>query len=57
MSILLIGVQYKIVAKILAIRLAKVVDGLVSDVQFNFAKGRQFFHGPLMIVARYKKNK
>lgn len=37
----LIGVHYKIIAKILAQRLAKVVGKLVSKEQTSFIKGRQ----------------
>nr|GEW78569.1 RNA-directed DNA polymerase, eukaryota, reverse transcriptase zinc-binding domain protein [Tanacetum cinerariifolium] len=44
----LIGVQYKIIAKILANRLAKVVDKVVSLEQSAFILGRQIRDGPLI---------
>ncbi|GJV66860.1 putative RNA-directed DNA polymerase, eukaryota, reverse transcriptase zinc-binding domain protein, partial [Tanacetum coccineum] len=54
----LIGLQHKIVAKILANRLAKVVHKLVSPEQSAFISGRQILDGPLMlseIIDWYKK--
>lgn len=45
----LIGVQYKIIAKLLALRLAKVIDKVVSPVQTAFIKGRQILDGPLLL--------
>nr|GEX10654.1 RNA-directed DNA polymerase, eukaryota, reverse transcriptase zinc-binding domain protein [Tanacetum cinerariifolium] len=45
----LIGVQYKIIAKLLALRLAKVVGNLVSGEQSAFVKGRRILDGPLMV--------
>nr|GEY88124.1 RNA-directed DNA polymerase, eukaryota [Tanacetum cinerariifolium] len=45
----LIGVQYKIIAKILENRLAKVVDKVISHEQSAFISGRQFLEGPLML--------
>ncbi|GKE02211.1 putative RNA-directed DNA polymerase, partial [Tanacetum coccineum] len=56
----LIGIQYKIIAKVMALRLAKVVDSVVSMEQSAFIKGRQILDGPLMvneILALYKKKK
>ncbi|GJR92125.1 putative RNA-directed DNA polymerase, eukaryota, reverse transcriptase zinc-binding domain protein, partial [Tanacetum coccineum] len=57
-SISLIGVHYKIIAKILANRLAKVVDKVVSPEQSAFISGRQILNGPFMLselMAWYKK--
>ncbi|GKE09575.1 RNA-directed DNA polymerase, eukaryota, reverse transcriptase zinc-binding domain protein [Tanacetum coccineum] len=54
----LIGVHYKIIANILANRLAKVVDKVVSPEQSAFISGRQILDGPLMLselMAWYKK--
>ncbi|KAL4583477.1 hypothetical protein LXL04_008050 [Taraxacum kok-saghyz] len=45
----LIRIQYKIVAKILALQLTKVVDSVVGDEQTAFVKGRQILDGPLMV--------
>ncbi|KAL4559868.1 hypothetical protein LXL04_032014 [Taraxacum kok-saghyz] len=56
----LIGIQYKIVAKVLAIRLAAVVDSVVGMEQTTFIKGRQILDGPLMVnelVQWFKKRK
>ncbi|GJT61670.1 putative RNA-directed DNA polymerase, eukaryota, reverse transcriptase zinc-binding domain protein, partial [Tanacetum coccineum] len=56
----LIGIQYKIIAKIMAIRLAKVIDSVVSMEQTAFIKGRQILDGPMMvneIIGWYKKKK
>nr|GEW12948.1 hypothetical protein [Tanacetum cinerariifolium] len=47
--IFLIGVQYKIIAKILANRLAEVVDKVISHEQSAFILGRQILDGPLML--------
>ncbi|GKB27227.1 retrovirus-related pol polyprotein from transposon TNT 1-94 [Tanacetum coccineum] len=44
----LIGMQYKIIAKLLTIHLAKVLDNIVSPVQSVFISGRQILDGPLM---------
>lgn len=56
----LIGCQYKIIAKILANRLALVISSVVGDSQMAFIKGRQIIDGPLMvneIIAWAKKHK
>ncbi|GJU51774.1 hypothetical protein Tco_1221329 [Tanacetum coccineum] len=45
----LIGLQYKIIAKKLANRLASVVISLVSSEQSAFISGRQILDGPLML--------
>ncbi|GKB10976.1 RNA-directed DNA polymerase, eukaryota, reverse transcriptase zinc-binding domain protein [Tanacetum coccineum] len=45
----LIGCQYKVIAKVLANRLLKVVHSVVSDVQTAYIKGRQIVDGPLMV--------
>nr|GEV32733.1 RNA-directed DNA polymerase, eukaryota, reverse transcriptase zinc-binding domain protein [Tanacetum cinerariifolium] len=44
-----IGCQYKIIAKILANRLGKVIVMVVSDVQMAFIKGHQIMDGPLLV--------
>nr|GEZ85705.1 putative RNA-directed DNA polymerase, eukaryota, reverse transcriptase zinc-binding domain protein [Tanacetum cinerariifolium] len=57
----LIGSQYKIIAKILANRLSRVVSLVIGDVQMAYIKGRQIIDGPLMVdeiiawVKKYKK--
>ncbi|GKE43099.1 RNA-directed DNA polymerase, eukaryota, reverse transcriptase zinc-binding domain protein [Tanacetum coccineum] len=54
------GVHYKIIAKILANRLAKVIDKIVSHEQSAFIVGRQILDGPLIlseIVEWFKKEK
>nr|XP_043630062.1 uncharacterized protein LOC122601362 [Erigeron canadensis] len=48
-TISLIGLQYKIIAKILAMRLAKVLDSVVSHIQSAFIKGRNILDGPLIL--------
>nr|GEX73688.1 putative RNA-directed DNA polymerase, eukaryota, reverse transcriptase zinc-binding domain protein [Tanacetum cinerariifolium] len=56
----LIGIHYKIVAKILAIRLAKVIDSIISPEQSTFISGHQILDGPLIIsqiIDWYKKRK
>ena len=56
----LLGIQYKILAKILATRLAKVENEVVSSEQTTFIDGRQILDGPLMlneIVDSYKKKR
>ncbi|GJT85864.1 putative RNA-directed DNA polymerase, eukaryota, reverse transcriptase zinc-binding domain protein, partial [Tanacetum coccineum] len=56
----LIGVPYKIIAKILANRLDKVIDKIVSHEQSTFIVGRQILDGPLIlseIVEWFKKKK
>ncbi|GJW84440.1 RNA-directed DNA polymerase, eukaryota, reverse transcriptase zinc-binding domain protein [Tanacetum coccineum] len=42
----LIGIHYKIIAKILANRLSKVIDKIVSKEQSAFIAGRQILDGP-----------
>ncbi|GJV01915.1 RNA-directed DNA polymerase, eukaryota, reverse transcriptase zinc-binding domain protein, partial [Tanacetum coccineum] len=45
----LIGMQYKIIAKILANRLSKVIDKVVSKEQSAFIAGRQIIDGPIVL--------
>ncbi|GJR37779.1 putative RNA-directed DNA polymerase, eukaryota, reverse transcriptase zinc-binding domain protein [Tanacetum coccineum] len=55
-----IGIHYKIIAKILANRLSKVVGKVVSHEQSAFIPGRQILDGPLMlseVIDWYKKRK
>ncbi|GKB48040.1 RNA-directed DNA polymerase, eukaryota, reverse transcriptase zinc-binding domain protein [Tanacetum coccineum] len=54
----LIGIHYKIISKILANSLAKVIDKIVSHEQSTFIVGRQILDGPLIlseIVEWFKK--
>ncbi|GJU96521.1 hypothetical protein Tco_1321277 [Tanacetum coccineum] len=54
----LIGIHYKIIAKILANRIGKVIDKIVSHEQSAFIVGRQILDGPLIlsdIVEWFKK--
>ena len=56
----LIGIQYKIIAKLLANRPVNVIDDLVHPVQSAFIKGRQILDGPLVVnevIEWYKKTK
>ncbi|GJV69249.1 RNA-directed DNA polymerase, eukaryota [Tanacetum coccineum] len=56
----LIGVQYKIIAKILANRLYRVIDSLISPEQTTFIRGRQILDGPLLVnelIDWYKRKK
>lgn len=56
----LIGVQYKIITKLLANRLRVVIDCIISPEQFAFVKGRQILDGPFLvneIIDWYKKKK
>nr|XP_043616324.1 uncharacterized protein LOC122588274 [Erigeron canadensis] len=45
----LIGIQYKIIAKLIANRLALVINSVVSSEQSAFIKGRQILDGPLLL--------
>nr|GEX56985.1 hypothetical protein [Tanacetum cinerariifolium] len=45
----LIGCQYKILAKVLANRLAQMISLVVSEVQMRFTKGHQITDGPLIV--------
>ncbi|GKF67695.1 RNA-directed DNA polymerase, eukaryota, reverse transcriptase zinc-binding domain protein, partial [Tanacetum coccineum] len=45
----LIGIHYKIIAKLLANRLSKVVGKVVSHEQSAFIKDRQILDGPLIL--------
>ncbi|GJV11232.1 RNA-directed DNA polymerase, eukaryota [Tanacetum coccineum] len=45
----LIGCLYKVVTKILALRLSAIISGLISDVQTAFVPGRQILDGPFII--------
>lgn len=56
----LIGIQYKVFAKLLALRWPKVIHLVVSGEQTRFIKNRKIFNGPLMVnevVEWYKKKK
>nr|GEV37262.1 RNA-directed DNA polymerase, eukaryota, reverse transcriptase zinc-binding domain protein [Tanacetum cinerariifolium] len=55
----LIGAQYKIIAKVLANRLARVIDTVISMEQSAFIKQRQILDGPLMVneVIQWCKHK
>ncbi|GJT45806.1 putative RNA-directed DNA polymerase, eukaryota, reverse transcriptase zinc-binding domain protein [Tanacetum coccineum] len=56
----LIGTHYKIISKLLANRLSKVIDKVVSKEQSAFISGRQILDGPLIIseiIQWYKKRK
>nr|GEZ34182.1 RNA-directed DNA polymerase, eukaryota, reverse transcriptase zinc-binding domain protein [Tanacetum cinerariifolium] len=46
----LIGAKYKIITKLLANRLAKVIDSVISREQTAFVKHRQILDGPLMVM-------
>ncbi|GKC63932.1 RNA-directed DNA polymerase, eukaryota, reverse transcriptase zinc-binding domain protein [Tanacetum coccineum] len=56
----LIGCQYKIVGKILANQLSKVIRNCISPEQLAFIKGRNILDGPLIlneVMAWYRKRK
>ncbi|GJV34750.1 putative RNA-directed DNA polymerase, eukaryota, reverse transcriptase zinc-binding domain protein [Tanacetum coccineum] len=56
----LIGMQCKIIAKILANRLSKVIDKVVYQEQSTFIAGRQILDGPIVLselMSWYKKKK
>nr|GEX37072.1 putative RNA-directed DNA polymerase, eukaryota, reverse transcriptase zinc-binding domain protein [Tanacetum cinerariifolium] len=55
----LINIHYKIIAKVLAKQLAKVVDIIVSHEQYAFISGRQILDGSLIsdMIDWYKKRK
>lgn len=44
-----IGCIYKVIAKVLANRLKRVIGSMICDVQFAFIAGRNIFDGPLVI--------
>ncbi|GKB65183.1 RNA-directed DNA polymerase, eukaryota, partial [Tanacetum coccineum] len=48
-SISLIGCLYKVITKILAMRLSMVISDLISDVQTAFLPKRQILDGPFII--------
>lgn len=58
----LLGCLYKIIAKTLANRLSRVIDGLILDNQSAFVKGRQILDGIVILnelidEAKKKKHK
>ena len=56
----LIGIQYKILAKLLANRMVKVIDDLVHPVQSAFINGSQILDGPMVVnevIEWYKMKK
>ncbi|GJX54108.1 putative RNA-directed DNA polymerase, eukaryota, reverse transcriptase zinc-binding domain protein [Tanacetum coccineum] len=52
----LIGIHYKIIAKILANRLSKVIDKIVSKEQSAFIAGRQILDGPVILSESLRLN-
>nr|GEX34076.1 RNA-directed DNA polymerase, eukaryota, reverse transcriptase zinc-binding domain protein [Tanacetum cinerariifolium] len=46
----LIGIHYKIIAKILTNRLAKVIDKIINKEQSTFIVGRPILDGPLILT-------
>ena len=60
MPISLIGSFYKIVGKLLANRIASVVEDLISSEQSTFVKGKQIKDSPMIlneILSWFKKEK
>ncbi|GJU51355.1 putative RNA-directed DNA polymerase, eukaryota, reverse transcriptase zinc-binding domain protein [Tanacetum coccineum] len=56
----LIGIHYKIIAKVLANRLSRVINKIISPEQTSFIAGRQILDGPLIlseVIDWYKKRK
>ena len=55
----LIGVQYNIIAKLMANRLAKVIDDVISYEQSTFITGRQILDSVMMVneVVHWAKSK
>ena len=56
----LIGMQFKVIAKLLANRLSLVLHELIGGVQSAFLKGRQILDGPLKVselVSWFKRKK
>ncbi|GKA85666.1 putative RNA-directed DNA polymerase, eukaryota, reverse transcriptase zinc-binding domain protein [Tanacetum coccineum] len=47
----LIGIHYKIVAKILVNRLSKVIDSIISPEQYAFITGRQILDSPVILTS------
>nr|KAJ0197982.1 hypothetical protein LSAT_V11C700375200 [Lactuca sativa] len=47
----LIGSIYKIIAKLLALRLKKVIGGVIDEVQSAYVEGRNILEGPLVVNA------
>ncbi|GKD16529.1 RNA-directed DNA polymerase, eukaryota, partial [Tanacetum coccineum] len=45
----LIGIHYKIIAKVLANRLSRVINKIISPEQTTFIAGRQILDGPLIL--------
>lgn len=45
----LIGSMYKIITKILALRIKKVIGSVVDEVQSAFVEGRNILEGPLIV--------
>ncbi|KAL4573164.1 hypothetical protein LXL04_019961 [Taraxacum kok-saghyz] len=58
--IILIGVQFKVIAKLLANKIASILHGVIGGEQSAFLKGRQILDGPLImseLVSCFKKRK
>nr|GEX52281.1 putative ribonuclease H protein At1g65750 family [Tanacetum cinerariifolium] len=49
LPISLIGILYKIIAKIIACRIALIIDDIVDPVQSAFIKNRQILDGPMIL--------
>nr|GEU49394.1 RNA-directed DNA polymerase, eukaryota, reverse transcriptase zinc-binding domain protein [Tanacetum cinerariifolium] len=56
----LIGVFYKIIAKIISCRIALIIDNIIDPVQYAFIKNRQILDGPMIlneVVHTFKRKK
>nr|KAJ0221442.1 hypothetical protein LSAT_V11C200080410 [Lactuca sativa] len=54
----LVGCIYKVLYNVLANRLKKVIDKIISSIKIAYVEGRSILHGPLLLneIVSWSKN-
>jgi Reverse transcriptase (RNA-dependent DNA polymerase) len=56
-SIIMLNSDYKIVAKVLANRLQKIIDNLIDESQTNFVRGRRIENNIIEVYLACERNR